>query len=59
MGIGRSIFMQEIKIEVSFIIPELNLSEKEQGYLNQLIKEVLEREGNVGLFIALETYLGK
>jgi len=51
--------MQEIKIEVSFIIPELNLSEKEQGYLNQLIKEVLEREGNVGLFIALEIYLGK
>ena len=51
--------MQEIKIEVSFIIPELNLSEKEQGYLNQLIKEVLEREGNVGLFIALETYLGR
>jgi len=26
--------MQEIKIEVSFIIPELNLSEKEQAYLN-------------------------
>lgn len=51
--------MQEIKIEVSFKIPQLNLSQKDQEYLNSLIKEVLEKEGSVGLFIALESYLGK
>lgn len=51
--------MKEININVKYVLPDLELSEKDQLYLNELIAEVTEEEGSTGLIIALETYLGK
>jgi len=51
--------MKEILMEVHFKLPDVNFTEDEQIYFNGLIQEVLEKEGKLGLLIALELYLGK
>lgn len=50
--------MQQIKLEVNFNLPDIDFTEKEQDYFNDLVKDVLKKKGKIGLLSALENYLG-
>lgn len=51
--------MSEVTVQVTFNIPRLELTPIDEFRLKELLKEIIQKEGSIGIIYALEEYLGK